>query len=444
MNVSVIGTGYVGLVTGACLASLGMNVMCCDYDTVKIDKLKRGIMPIYEPGLIGVVGNCSKLEFSSKMEDAVEHADIIFIAVNTPTTADNRCDTANVLEAARMIAREISSYTVVIIKSTVPVGTGLRVRNEIKRVLNERNSEIGFDVVSNPEFLREGSAVRDFMYPDRIVIGADNEKAANVTKEVYKYQISHKVPVLVTNKETAELIKYASNAFLAGKISFINEIADLCEQCGADVMEVAQGMGLDGRIGPQFLRPGPGFGGSCFPKDVRALIGMADDYGVEARIAGSVLDVNNDRIGRMTEKIAEATVGSDESGGLIGLKGHIISVLGLAFKPETDDIRDSPAIAIIKELLLKEATVRVYDPQAMDNVRVQYPELEVTYCSDIITACTNCDCIVLATEWEQFGRLDLKELRQVVRSPVIIDLRNLYRPEQVRSYGFVYKGVGRR
>jgi len=474
MKVSVIGTGYVGLVTGTCLSFLGSDVLCCDNNEGKINKLKRGIIPIYEPGLPEIFSKCcgKQLNFTTDIKEAAAHADVVFICVDTPTKKDNRCDTSRVLQAARSVASGINRYVVIVIKSTVPVGTARLVSGEIQKVLDSRGlsavktgGSCCFDVVSNPEFLREGSAVNDFMNPDRIVIGTDSERALNIMKELYKEITSKNTPVIETNSETAELIKYASNAFLAAKISFINEVADLCECCNADVRKVAEGMGLDKRIGPEFLKAGPGFGGSCFPKDVKALISMAGKHGVMARIAKCVLDVNEERKIQMAEKIIKLV---DPDGIPAGLDGKprevtpadgrpldrtpqdgkpsdrkpVIGVLGLSFKPGTDDIRESPSIAIIMELLKKGAVIKVFDPRAMENTRKQYPDLDITYCSDIESACRNCDCVVLATEWDEFTGIDFDRLKRIVRRPVFIDLRNVYDPRKVKSFGFMYAGVG--
>lgn len=439
MNISVIGSGYVGLVTGICLASLGMNVLCCDSDEEKITKLKNRILPIYEPVLDSLMDNCSKhkdrLVFTTDIARAVEHSDILFITVNTPTQQDSTCDLRHVFEVARAIANHMTCYKVIVNKSTVPPGTGRKVKDEISKVLKDLNKQLEFDVVSNPEFLKEGSAVYDFINTERIVLGADSERAIHLMKEVYNDQISCNVPVLLTSIETAEMIKYASNAFLATKISFINEIAAICELCDADVAVVARGMGLDSRIGWQFLHPGPGFGGSCFPKDVRALTGLAEEHGYSPLILNSVMEVNQSQAVRMTEKISNA---------LGGLKNHNITILGTSFKPETDDIRESPALSIIKSLLDKKASIKVFDPKAMENMKKEYPQLHLKYCKDVYSACAHSDCIVLVTDWEEFTELDFEKLKVLVRKPIFIDLRNAYEPSYVKSYGFYYEGVGRK
>lgn len=438
MNISIIGAGYVGLVTGACLASQGIDVLCCDIDESRIDRLRSGIMPIYEPKLSAVINHMTednhRLDFTSDIERAVNHADIIFITVNTPANEDGACDPGHVFDVAGKIARYMNCYKVIVNKSTVPVGTGQKVKSEILCVLKERNVNLEFDIVSNPEFLREGSAIDDFTNPERLVIGAESDRAAKTIKEVYAEQIRKGIYVLVTSIETAEMIKYASNAFLATRISYINEIANICELCGANVIEVAKGMGCDSRIGCKFLSPGPGFGGSCFPKDIRALSGTAASYGYTPLVLNSVIETNNRQRMIMTGKIKNA-VGSPEN--------KIITVLGISFKPDTDDIREAPSIPIISSLLDAGARVRVYDPQAMDNLKRQYPDLAVVYCKDIESACTDSSCIVLMTEWKEFCSLDFNVLKQIVREKVFLDLRNVYDPSYIRGQGFYYEGVGR-
>ncbi len=439
MNISIIGTGYVGLVTGVCLASLGMNVLCCDIDAGKIAQLQKGLLPIYEPGLGSLLSKCIKrknrLVFTTQLKSAVEHSDVIFITVNTPTNEDNTCDLKHVFEVARGIANYMTCYKVIINKSTVPVGTGQKVKEEIRKVLAELNRPLDFDVVSNPEFLKEGSAVYDFINAERIVIGAESERAISLMKEAYYDQILCNIPLLVTSIETAEMIKYASNAFLAAKISFINEIAAICELYNADVTEVARGMGLDSRIGPQFLRPGPGFGGSCFPKDVRALTGMALKEGYTPYILKSILEMNNRQSDRMVEKISTA---------MGGLENRNVAMLGVAFKAETDDIRESPALSIIHSLLSKKAAVRVYDPKATKNLKKEQLGLPLKYCRTAYSACSHCDCIVLATDWKEFLELDFEKLRRIVRKAIFVDLRNMFDPSYIKSFGFYYEGVGRK
>ncbi|MCR4434759.1 MAG: UDP-glucose/GDP-mannose dehydrogenase family protein [Clostridiales bacterium] len=438
MNISVIGTGYVGLVTGACLAEFGMNVLCADIDEEKISKLKRCVVPIYEPGLENIIKNNVRrgtLKFTTDIRESVEHAAAIFICVGTPTLADGSTDLQYVFHAAKEIARYMEDYKLIINKSTVPVGTGRAVKDEVNNILLQRNKSISFDVVSNPEFLREGMAVKDFINPDRIAIGAESTKAVNIMKEIYNLQILHDIPFFVTGVETAEMIKYASNAFLATRISFINEIANMCECCGADISVVSKAMGMDSRIGAGYLNPGPGFGGSCLPKDAKALLNMGKALGYTPRIVKSVLEVNGIQKKRMLNKIKKAAG---------KLKNKTITILGIAFKPETDDIRESPAIAVIEELLDKGATVKVYDPKAMPNAKKSYPLLNIHYCDSVYSACRNSDCIVLFTEWEQFRHLDFKKLKSIVNRCVFIDLRNMYEPEHVKNAGFVYQGVGRK
>lgn len=439
MNISIIGTGYVGLVTGACLASLGMNVLCCDSDEKKIEDLKNGILPIYEPALESLIDNCvnnkKNLAFATDIKEAVDFADVIFIAVNTPTLPDNSCDVSRVFSVAAQIAQHMDRYKVIVNKSTVPVGTGSKIKKEMEEILTQQNKPLEFDIVSNPEFLREGSAVQDFINPERIVIGTQSPRALSIIKEVYRELLQFNIPVVATGLETAEMIKYASNAFLAMKISFINEIANICEYCGADISVVAKGIGLDSRIGSLFLNPGPGFGGSCFPKDVRALIGLSESFGYEPLLLSGVIEVNNRQRKRMVDKIKNV---------LGNLENCKIAVLGLSFKPGTDDIRESPSIEIISSLLDKKASVRVYDPQAMKNMADRYPEMDVKYCKDAYSACSHCDCIVLATDWKEFADLDFKKLRALVKKPVFFDLRNVYEPDFIKSFGFEYEGVGKK
>ncbi len=437
MNVSVIGTGYVGLVTGICLASLGTNVLCCDADEGKIRMLQNGILPIYEPELNGllerVLKHKSRISFTTFIEKAVEYSEVLFITVNTPTLENNTCDLSNVLSVAAEIAAHMNSYRVIVNKSTVLPGTGRKVKEKIDEVLRSLGKQIDFDVVSNPEFLREGSAVYDFINADRIILGSDSERAIDIMKQVYNDQLLCNVPIIVTNLETSEMIKYASNAFLAGKVSFINEIAYICELCGANAVTVARGMGLDSRIGQQFLQPGPGFGGSCFPKDVKALIGFAEGFGYSPPILKSTIDVNKKQIVRMRDKISAA---------LGGLKNRRITVLGVTFKPGTDDIRESSALSIIRLLLEDKASVRICDPKGIENVKKEYPNLGAKYYKDVYSACSQTDCIVLITDWDEYKGLDLEKLGHIVRTPVFIDLRNVYAPNVVRNAGFYYEGVG--
>lgn len=438
-RIAIIGAGYVGLVTGACLASSGMPVHCCDIDTEKIGKLSRGILPIYEPGLEELISDCSKpgkqLVFTTDLKKSVTNSDILFIAVNTPTLENSRCDLTHVFEAAVSIAGVMDGYKIIVIKSTVPVGTCRLVKQRISDELSRLGKSYGFDIVSNPEFLREGSAISDFFNADRVVIGADNHDAADIIKSVYTENAKCCCPMVVTSLESSEMIKYASNAFLACKISFINEIASICEHCGANVSEVSEGMGLDNRIGRQFLNPGPGFGGSCFPKDVMALAGAAESYGLEPKLLRSIMTVNSEQTARMIRKIEAATGGLD---------GKTVSILGVSFKPGTDDIRYSPSVAIIKDLVSRNAAVRVYDPKALGNLKKENPELKVRYCKNPYSCCSRSDCVVLATEWEEFADLDFEKLKSIVRQPVLLDLRNMYPPDYVKKLGFYYKGVGKK
>lgn len=438
MNISVIGAGYVGLVTGICLASSGMDVLCCDADESRTEALKKGILPIYEPKLGELLLQClsggKPIVFTSDMARTVNHADVIFITVNTPTLENNLCDLGNVMDVARKIGKFMDSPKVIVNKSTVPVGTGRKVASEVRKILEGRNRTLEFDVVSNPEFLREGTAVDDFTNPERIVIGADSARAADAVRTVYGEQAGRKVPVLVTGVETAEMIKYASNAFLAAKVSFINEIANICGLCGADSVKVAEGMGLDSRIGPKFLKPGPGFGGSCFPKDLRALSGLADSLGYTPFLLDGVIKTNQRQTELMLDKIRRTAAGPEN---------RIITILGVSFKPETDDIRESPALPIIEGLLRDGAVVRIYDPKAMDNFKRQYPHMAAACCADMYSACERSSCIVLATEWKELCHLDLERLGGLVSRRVFLDLRNAYDPDYVKGCGFYYEGVGR-
>lgn len=438
MNITVIGSGYVGLVTGACLSWLGLNVMCMDVDVEKITKLNNGIIPIFEPGLEEFIKECvksEKLHFTNDMKKAVDFGEAIFIAVGTPSDENDSADLKYVFQAATEIANCMDEYKVIINKSTVPVGTGSKVKEKIKEVLQLLGKTMDFDIVSNPEFLREGSAIKDFIKPDRIVLGVETERAEALMKKIYAKQMFLDIPVIVSNIETSEMIKYASNAFLATKISYINEIANICDLCSADISIVAKAMGLDKRISPKFLNPGPGYGGSCFPKDTKALIGFGKSIGYTPKIIEEVVDVNNNQRVLMYEKIKAA---------LLDLEGKVITVLGISFKPGTDDIRETPSIPIIKLLLKDGALVRVIDPIAMNNVKNQYPELNVVYFNDLYSACTNSDCVVLATEWKEFCDLDFIKLKSIMRTPIFIDLRNVYDPTYVKNIGFYYRGVGKK
>jgi UDPglucose 6-dehydrogenase len=433
MRIVMIGTGYVGLVSGACFADFGHQVTCIDKDAEKIAALRNGKIPIYEPGLNQLVSSnaaAGRLDFSLDLKRAVAHAEAIFIAVGTPSRrGDGHADLSYVHSAAREIAENLKGFTVVITKSTVPVGTG----DDVERIIAETNPTAEFVVASNPEFLREGAAIRDFKHPDRIVVGTEDERARKVIAEIYRPLYLNQAPIMYTGRRTAELIKYAANAFLATKITFINEIADLAEQTGADVQEVARGIGLDNRIGGKFLHPGPGFGGSCFPKDTRALVKTAQDHGVPLRIVEAVLAVNDARKRAMARKVAAVFGGT--------LRNKTIGVLGLAFKPNTDDMREAPSIPLITALQDLGATVKAYDPVSMEQAKLELPD--VIYCDNPYSCATNADAIVIVTEWEQFRALDLPRLKKEMAQPVVVDLRNVYRPDEMAGHGFTYSSVGR-
>ena len=431
-RVCIIGTGYVGLVTGACLADFGNHVICVDVIEEKVAALSRGEIPFYEFSLEEIVRNNVKegrLRFTSDLHGAVRRSRVIFIAVGTPSNERGHADLSQVLTAARDIARSADAYKLVVQKSTVPVGTGAKVRDVISANLRRK---IPFDVASNPEFLREGSAVRDFMWPDRIVIGTWTKKAESLLSEIYRPLSLSEKPMVKTTVETAELIKYAANAFLATKVSFINEMAILCEHAGADVKVLARGMGLDGRIGPKFLHAGPGYGGSCFPKDTRALAQFSRALGYDLKLVNATIQVNQRQKRLMVEKIA-AAAGS--------LKGKEIAVLGLSFKPQTDDVRESVALEIIRGLQKKGAAVRAFDPKAIPNAREILPR--VRYCADPYEAVDGVSALVIATEWNEFRMLDLAKIRGMMKAPLLVDCRNIYDPYAMRAMGFEYVGVGR-
>ncbi|MBI5588699.1 MAG: UDP-glucose/GDP-mannose dehydrogenase family protein [Deltaproteobacteria bacterium] len=433
MNICVIGTGYVGLVTGTCFADFGVNVSCVDKDVSKIDMLKRGEIPIYEPGLKELVTKNfqeQRLTFTTDLSEAIKKSLVIFIAVGTPPRDDGSADLSYIEEVARTIARNLNGYKVIVTKSTVPVGTGSLIEGIISK---EQGGEHKFDVVSNPEFLREGSAVEDFMRPNRVVIGARSEQAIAIMKDLYSPLYLIETPFVVTDIETAELIKYASNAFLATKISFINEMANICERVGADIHMVARGMGLDHRIGPKFLHPGPGYGGSCFPKDTMAITKIAKAHGYTFRIVEAVIEVNAALRDKMVDKIRELAG---------GLSGKHIGVLGLTFKPNTDDIRESPAIDIVERLLNEGALVKAFDPAGMENARKVMP-YTVTYCNDAYEAAEGSDALVILTDWNQFRKLDLARIKKLLGAPKIVDLRNIYEPASMAKLGFEYTSVGR-
>jgi UDPglucose 6-dehydrogenase len=433
MHISVIGTGYVGLVTGACFAEFGVNVTCMDNDPGRIEKLEKGEVPFYEPGITELVAKGireGRLSFTTDIAKAVDKALVIFIAVGTPPRGDGSADLSYVEEVGKGIARHMTGYKVIVTKSTVPVGTGEKLRDVIKSTQTDAHR---FDIVSNPEFLREGSAIEDFMRPNRVVLGADSEQAVAIMKDLYRPLYLIETPFVVTDIPTAELIKYASNAFLATKISFINEMANLCEQVGANVQLVAKGMGLDNRIGSKFLHAGPGFGGSCFPKDLAALIQTGERHGHPMQIASAASRVNDAQRKRMTAKIREA-VG--------GLKGKTLGILGLSFKPNTNDLREAPALAIGQELLAEGAAIRAYDPEALEEACRILPTLQP--CRDAYHAAEGADALIIMTEWNLFRSLDFERLKAVMRRPVLLDLRNVYDPERVATAGFTYISVGRR
>jgi len=430
----MIGSGYVGLVSGACFAEFGANVICVDKDESKINSLLEGGIPIYEPGLDDLVKrnvNSGRLNFSLELENAVSNADLVFIAVGTPTRrGDGHADLKYVYAAAEEIAGFLQDYTVIVDKSTVPVGTA----REVHRIIKKTNPSADFDVASNPEFLREGSAIGDFMRPDRVVLGVESERAEKLLRELYRPLNLIEAPIHVTNLESAEIIKYASNAFLATKISFINEMSQLCEKVGADVHSVSKGMGLDGRIGKKFLHAGPGYGGSCFPKDTLALIRIAQEYGVSSRIVESVVEVNASQKARMVSKIRDALGGSEAD--------KTIAVLGLTFKPETDDMRDSPSLAILPALVDKGAIIKAHDPEGVKEAQEILPE-SIQYMDSIDDAMKNADAIVLMTEWNQYRGLDLDKVKSMMKGNVFIDLRNVYEKDLMEQHGFEYTCVGR-
>ncbi|HEY5606756.1 MAG TPA: UDP-glucose/GDP-mannose dehydrogenase family protein [Alphaproteobacteria bacterium] len=434
MRIAMVGTGYVGLVSGACFSEFGTDVVCVDKDAKKIEMIGRGEMPIYEPGLDALVDNNVKdgrLTFTTDLVKAVKGADAVFIAVGTPSRrGDGYADLSYVFAAAEEIAHAIDRYTVVVTKSTVPVGTG----RKVKEIIKKARPDADFDVVSNPEFLREGSAINDFMRPDRVVIGTESERAANVLKRLYRPLYLLETPVIITTLESAELIKYAANTFLATKITFINEIADLCEEVGADVQDIARGIGLDGRIGRKFLHAGPGYGGSCFPKDTLALVRTAQEAGAPIKIVEAVVQANDERKSAMAAKVIKACGGS--------VKGKTVAVLGLTFKPNTDDMRDSPSLAIVPALQRAGARVRAFDPQGMKEAKHLLPGIDM--CTDAYDALKGADAVVIVTEWNEFRQLDFARARTLMKAPVMVDLRNIYDPAELAAAGFDYWSVGRR
>lgn len=434
MRIVMIGAGYVGLVSGACFADFGHDVICVDKDPDRLNSLRNGKMPIYEPGLDVLVEENSeqgRLDFTDDLAKAVSQADIVFIAVGTPSRrGDGYADLSYVYGAAREIAEALTGFTVVVTKSTVPVGTG----DEVERIIAETNPIAEFAVVSNPEFLREGSAIEDFKRPDRIVIGTDNEQAQKMMEEVYRPLYLNASPILQMNRRTAELTKYAANAFLAMKITFINEIADLCERVGADVQDVSRGMGMDQRIGSKFLHAGPGYGGSCFPKDTLALVKTAQDADSPTRLIEATVSVNDQRKRAMARKVIRATGGD--------VRGKTIGILGLTFKPNTDDMRESPAISIVQALVDNGAHIKAYDPEGMDQAKPLLPS-QVTFCKTPYEVADQASALVIVTEWNAFRSLDLARLKRVMASQILVDLRNIYKPEQVRNAGFIYACIGR-
>ncbi len=433
MHIGIIGSGYVGLVTGACFAEFGVAVTCVDKDDKKIKALKKGVIPFYEPGLGGLVKKHiqnGRLKFSTRIQDAVEPCLVVFIAVGTPPRGDGSADMRYVETVADEIARNIRGYKVIVTKSTVPVGTGARLRKIISKRLKE---QVDFDIVSNPEFLREGSAIEDFMRPNRVVIGASSQQAIAIMKDLYSPLYLIETPFVITNIETAELIKYAANSFLAVKISFINEMAGLCEQVGADVHMVAKGMGLDQRIGSKFLHPGPGYGGSCFPKDTRALLTMAKTHNRELGIIRSAVEANEHQKIIAFEKIRD---------GLGRLAGKTVSMLGLSFKPNTNDMREAPSIFLIEHLLKAKAKVRVYDPVAMEDARAIFKK-RISYSRNPYDCMKGSDAVVIVTEWNEFRSLELMKVKVLLKTPYFFDLRNIYEPSKMRKLGFIYFCIGR-
>jgi len=433
VKLAVIGTGYVGLVSGSCFSEFGFDVTCIDKDAAKIESITSGVMPIYEPGLEDLVARnvaAGRLHFTTETAAAVAAADAVFIAVGTPTRrGDGHADLTYVFAAAREIAAHLTGYTVVVTKSTVPVGTG----REVEKVVREANPQADFDVASNPEFLREGAAISDFMRPDRVVVGAESERARAMLKALYRPLYLIETPVLMTSLETSELIKYASNAFLAVKISYINQMADLCEKVGADVHDVARGMGLDKRIGGKFLHPGPGYGGSCFPKDTLALVRTAEDHDVGVSIVSEVVSYNETRKRSMADRVIAASGGVD---------GKTVAILGLSFKPETDDMRDSPSLDIVSALIETGARIRAYDPKAMEEAKPMMPD-GVTFADSAAHCLAGSDVAVIVTEWNEFRALTPDRFLGAMRGNVLVDLRNIYSPQDMRDAGLVYRSIGR-
>ena len=433
MQVAMIGTGYVGLVSAACFSEFGIHVTCVDKDADKIYKLQQGLLPIYEPGLEALVLNnteSGRLNFTTNIKEAVSDADIVMLAVGTPSRrGDGHADLSFVWTAAEEVANAIKGYTIIVTKSTVPVGTGKRIAEIIKK----KRPDTKFDIVSNPEFLREGSAIDDFLRPDRIVVGLDSDRSKEMMSALYRPLFLRETPIIFTSLETAELIKYAANTFLATKITFINEIADLCEVIGANVQDVAKGIGLDGRIGGKFLNAGPGYGGSCFPKDTRAFVRIAENNGTPSKIVNAVVDINEKRKLSMAKRVVEACGGN--------IDGKTIAVLGVTFKPNTDDVRESPSLEIIPKLVSKGANVRVYDPEGMDEARELISG--VTWCDNAYDAMNGAAALTIITEWNEFRALDLNRVKSLLEEPILVDFRNIYIPEEMSEEGFHYYSIGR-
>ena len=437
MKITIVGTGYVGLVSGACFAEFGVDVLCIDKDLKKIEGLKKGVIPIFEPGLEDLVKKNSlagRLNFDTDLTNDLNKSDAIFIAVGTPSRrGDGHADLSFVYEVAEEIAENLNTYTVIVNKSTVPVGTGLKV----KEIIKSKNKNLDFDVASNPEFLREGSAIDDFMRPDRVVIGCESNKAQKILKELYRPLYLLETPILFTKRESAELIKYASNAFLATKITFINEICDLCEKVGANVSDISIGMGLDGRIGKKFLHPGPGYGGSCFPKDTLALVKTAKDYNSNLSLVEQVVKSNKNRKKNIYKKVEDALERQ--------LQNKTIAILGLTFKPNTDDMRESPSIDLIVDLSSRGTRLRVFDPEGMLEAKkiFERKKLNITWCNNSYDAMQNCDALIILTEWNQFRALNFKRVKKLLKQPLVIDFRNIYNPEDMKKLGVKYYSIGR-
>lgn len=437
MKISMIGTGYVGLVSGSCLSDFGLSVICVDIDKAKIELLENGEIPIYESGLKDFIernARYKRLEFTTDIQYAVENSQVIMIAVGTPSKEDGTADLGAVFEVAKSIGQYLNEYKVVVVKSTVPLGTNRQIKGIIEAELQKRNMAVQFDMVSNPEFLRQGSAVHDFTHPDRVVIGADNPRAIDIMKEVYRVLFLNETPFIITNIETAEMIKYAANAFLATKITFINEIANLCENTGANVQHVAKAIGMDGRIGSKFLHPGPGFGGSCFPKDTLALNEIGKQFNSPLTVIEAVIKANSNQKLRMVTKIENA---------LGDLTGKTIGFLGLTFKPNTNDMRDAPSLTIINELIKRGAFIKAFDPEGMAEARKYFGNNKaIIYCDDEYEVAKDANALVIITEWHQFRKLNLEQIKSLLAEPYFFDLRNIYSHEEIEREGLTYFGVG--